>query len=270
MALASGNLERIAACISTVVVRGPDEDGQLLFHPPPETPEYQRYMEALLKNWLAGSITVNGEAGLVVQGGGIDSGGAISGGSQLPTPADTPQSRGVPARTLSPEQAGDGGTLSGACLGDDLDLEGLKLADNDDDNDHNPHHHHPKPTKRLPSPQARPRGIITLRRTFGGGGVVPRMQKNGRGRRRTDAELTMYHAIRWLGMGDVVPNVSVVTGEMLVRVPMPCTFGEGPSRRVAVGKGGEDFAVGLSRGLARDVERMRAGRVGMGKVGAGA
>lgn len=46
-------------------------------------------------------------------------------------------------------------------------------------------------------------------------------QSNGRRRRRTQAELLMFHALAWLGYGEVVPNVSVVTGEPLVDGAIP-------------------------------------------------
>lgn len=46
-------------------------------------------------------------------------------------------------------------------------------------------------------------------------------QSNGRRRRRTQAELLMFHALAWLGYGEVVPNVSVVTGEPLVDGDIP-------------------------------------------------
>lgn len=46
-------------------------------------------------------------------------------------------------------------------------------------------------------------------------------QSNGRRRRRTQAELLMFHALAWLGYGEVVPNVSVVTGQPLVDGEIP-------------------------------------------------
>lgn len=46
-------------------------------------------------------------------------------------------------------------------------------------------------------------------------------QSNGRRRRRTQAELLMHHALAWLGYGEVVPNVSVVTGGPLVDGEIP-------------------------------------------------
>ncbi|ROW15416.1 hypothetical protein VPNG_02285 [Cytospora leucostoma] len=95
-------------------------------------------------------------------------------------------------------------------------------------------------------------------------GARVRKDRRPRRRRRTEVELTMFHAIRWLGMGDVVPNVSVVTGGPLVRMPLPCTFGDGPSGRK--GKEEDYFGVVLARKLVRYVEKRRAERVrGMGK-----
>ncbi|KAG6353959.1 hypothetical protein INS49_005217 [Diaporthe citri] len=46
-------------------------------------------------------------------------------------------------------------------------------------------------------------------------------QSNGRRRRRTQAEMLMHHALAWLGYGEDVPNVSVVTGEPLVYGEIP-------------------------------------------------
>lgn len=46
-------------------------------------------------------------------------------------------------------------------------------------------------------------------------------QSNGRRRRRTQAELLMFHALAWLGYGEAVPNVSVVTGGPLMDGDIP-------------------------------------------------
>lgn len=46
-------------------------------------------------------------------------------------------------------------------------------------------------------------------------------QSNGRRRRRTQVELCMFHALAWLGYGEAVPNVSVVTGQPLVDGEIP-------------------------------------------------
>ncbi|ROW08858.1 hypothetical protein VMCG_02828 [Cytospora schulzeri] len=106
-----------------------------------------------------------------------------------------------------------------------------------------------------------------VQKNGGGGGGGSSSRRVRRRRRRTEVELTMYHAIRWSGMGSVVPNVSVVNREPLVRMPLPCTFGEGPGGKPDEEEE-EDFAVGLSRELVREIEKMWAGR--MKKVGNGA
>jgi hypothetical protein len=153
------------------------------------------------------------------------------------------------------------------------DLQGLSLAADDDDDDDDGNDKLRAAQKPLPclmtrrvtrprdalgrfarSPASHAAGIPRRRRDS-------RVQKGGRSRRRrrTEAELTMYHAIRWSGMGGVVPNVSVVTREPLVRLPLPCTFGGGPGRKSGAEEE-EDFAVGLSREVVREVERRWAER----------
>lgn len=150
------------------------------------------------------------------------------------------------------------------------DLEGLSLAADDDDggNDNDKLQAARKPLPCLITRRGtRPRDALgRFARSPGShaAGRDSRVQKGKRRRRRTEAELTMYHAIRWSGMGGVVPNVSVVTREPLVRVPLPCTFGEGPGRKSGAEEEEEvvDFAVGLSREVVREVERRWAERAG--------
>lgn len=85
-------------------------------------------------------------------------------------------------------------------------------------------------------------------------------QNNGRRRRRrTQADLLMYHAIAWLGYGEVVPNMSVITGEPLVLGPV-LTHG---TRRIGGKEGGDDddvndLAVRMSRALTIEVNRRAA------------
>ncbi|KAL1866322.1 hypothetical protein Daus18300_006784 [Diaporthe australafricana] len=81
-------------------------------------------------------------------------------------------------------------------------------------------------------------------------------QSNGSRRRRNQTELLMHHAIAWLGYGEVVPNVSVVTGEPLVPGPVP-THG---TRRTGGNQGGDvdDLAVSMSRALTIEVNRRAA------------
>lgn len=270
---------------------GAHEQKQL--HTPTETPEHQRFVDALVKDWMRTSVEQDDVAS-TMHADGMD-GDATQQLTPIPTklppeqdpeqlltPADTPEPRGFRdvsagalACTLPPgddvataatsEQAGHG---MAECLGR---LEGLKLVGDDDDDDDDGDAL--KAAQRLPptpasgSPGSRPRGPLGRRRAGAATGTprrgCPRVQKSGRGRRRrrrTEAELTMHHAIRWSGMGGVVPNVSVVTRGPLVQMPLPCTFGEGPSRK-AEGEGEEDFAVGLSRGVVREVQKRRAERV---------
>lgn len=75
----------------------------------------------------------------------------------------------------------------------------------------------------------------------------PPYQSNGRRRRRTQAELLMHHALAWLGYGEVVPNVSVVTGGPLVDGEIP-THGTW-----TVGGGGEDDVDDLATRVSRSL-----------------
>ncbi|KAI3398641.1 hypothetical protein diail_8826 [Diaporthe ilicicola] len=83
-------------------------------------------------------------------------------------------------------------------------------------------------------------------------------QSNGRKRRRTQVELQMHHAIAWLGYGEVVPNVSVVTSEPLVLGPVH-THG---TRRTGASKEEDDdndkIAVRTSRALMTEVNKRAA------------
>lgn len=180
---------------------------------------------------------------------------------QPPTPADTPESRrpGDEAAAAASTQMGD--CTSVMSLGGSTDRPDTPRAAT-------PRVHVRVPARRLcgtPRVQKRTATGRGKNRVDGG---------RGRGRRRrTEAELTMYHAIRWLGLSGVVPNVSVVTGEPLVRMPLPCTFGGGGNGNgngeEARGGGGDgDFAVGLSRAVVRNIERRRAERRAREGVGA--
>lgn len=73
-----------------------------------------------------------------------------------------------------------------------------------------------------PQPSGRPRRYTTYPDLVDPQQQQPApYQKNGRRRRRTQAEMLMHHALAWLGYGEVVPNVSVVTGEPLVYGQIP-------------------------------------------------
>lgn len=262
-------------------------------HTPTETPESRRFVDVLVEDWMRRSIEQDGVAP-VVQEGAVD--GAArqqpqprpeQGQEQLPTPADTPASRGF--KDVSADAWGgrsppghDDVVISdraedSSMTGTLSDLEGLSLAADDDDDDGNDK----LQAARKPLPCMMTRRVTRPRDALGQFARSPashaagiprrrrdsRVQKGGpggqarprRGRRRTEAELTMYHAIRWSGMGGVVPNVSVVTREPLVRMPLPCTFGGGPGRKSRAEEE-EDFAVGLSREVVREVERSWAER----------
>lgn len=89
-------------------------------------------------------------------------------------------------------------------------------------------------------------------------------QSNGRRRRRTQAELLMFHALSWLGYGEVVPNVSVVTGDPLVDGPIPThgTWPEGAGDRYNdddVDKLAENVSRALTIGVNRNAAEKQQG-----------
>lgn len=77
-------------------------------------------------------------------------------------------------------------------------------------------------TNQPDQPSGRPRRYTTYPDLVGPDQPRPApYQSNGRRRRRGQAELLMHHALAWLGYGEVVPNVSVVTGGPLVDGEIP-------------------------------------------------
>ncbi|KUI71612.1 hypothetical protein VM1G_06673 [Cytospora mali] len=245
-------------------------------HTPADTPESQKCVGSFVEDWIRKSIEHGGIAAVRQED--VSDHTDLQQQEQLPTPADTPASQGVidvPARapgadeflqqedrdriTIS-EQAGDGTT---GTLGD---LERLSLADNEVEEEQRGVRDGHLPSTRQPPSILAPRRGPQPRDALGrfasysasDGVKMPRqrgsrVRKSARSRRRNEIELTMYHAICWSGMGDIVPNISVATGEPLVRMPLPCTFGEGPGGK-PVGEE-EDFAVGVSRGLVGEIEK---------------
>lgn len=89
-------------------------------------------------------------------------------------------------------------------------------------------------------------------------------QSNGRRRRRTQAELLMHHALAWLGYGEVVPNVSVVTGDPLMdgSIPTHGTWPEGAGDRYnddEVDKLAENVSRALTIGVNRNAAEKQQG-----------
>lgn len=253
---------------------------------PPQAPGPRRFVDLFVDDWMRKSCEkrVSDVASMVRED-------EIDGTSQRQwrlvrqkgryqphTPTYTPSSRGsrqVPARAEAGDGDNDKDNNNNNTIGSLNDLKGLSLEDDDDaDDEYDGHRPTPShPAFRGSRSELRPRDslgrfvrcpsgeVAAVPRRHNAG--VPKNKKGGRRgkRRRTEVELTMYHAIRWLGLGGVVPNLSVVTMGPLVRMPLPCTFGDGPSRKPKEEEEEEDFMVGAAKALVRAGERRWAERV---------
>lgn len=119
-------------------------------------------------------------------------------------------------------------------------------------------------------PSVRPRRYTTYPDLVGPDQPRPApYQSNGRRRRRGQAELLMHHALAWLGYGEVVPNVSVVTGGPLVDGEIP-THGTWDLREGDGYNDVDDLATRVSRSLTIATNRTAAEEERALKRGSGA
>ncbi|KUI58863.1 hypothetical protein VP1G_06145 [Cytospora mali] len=254
--------------VETGSLGGPEQPGygaqqEKQQHAPAETPGSQKCVDVFVEDWIRESIDQDGIASVRQEDVSDHIGQRQK--EQQPTPADTPACQSVIVVPAKAPWADDDTT-------DTLeDLERLSLADNEvEEGQPRVLHGHLQSTQLPPSilvsrrgPQPRDALGRFASYSTSGGVKIPRqrgfrVRKSVRSRRRNEIELTMYHAICWSGMGDIVPNVSVATGEPLERMPLPCTFGEGSGRKPVGDE--EDFAVGVSRELVREIEKCWARR----------